>query len=182
MTFDGTAKWFWSETSYIELIALYVHPKNSNHLRSHSRAIMALHHSRFKGWKTKQAEFFALDKFTLQNLSTNLGVCKPTCLYFLCITSEVKQYYLSYRPRKECSISQFFKTNCTQSIFRTINHGLLAKTFTVKKFPKSPIRPAGSHIWRAPNLQWTLIELLFNVIKYLTHGPQPSATKTLWKS
>ena len=31
---------------YIELIALYVHPKNSNHLRSHLRAIMALDHSR----------------------------------------------------------------------------------------------------------------------------------------
>ena len=28
------------------MIALYVHPKNSNHLRSPSRAIMALYHSR----------------------------------------------------------------------------------------------------------------------------------------
>ena len=28
------------------MIALYVHPKNSNHLRSHLRAIMALDHSR----------------------------------------------------------------------------------------------------------------------------------------
>ena len=27
--------------------------------------------------------------------------------YFFNITSEVKQYYLSYRPRTECSISQF---------------------------------------------------------------------------
>ena len=77
----------------------------------------------------------------------------------------MKQYYLSYRPQPECSISQFFKTNCTQSIFRTINRGLLAKPF--KKFPKSPIRPAGSHFWRAPNLQWTLIELRFNIIKNL---------------
>ena len=32
--------------SYIELIAVYIHPKNSNHLRSHLRAIMALDHSR----------------------------------------------------------------------------------------------------------------------------------------
>ena len=52
----------------------------------------------------------------------------------------MKQYYLSYRPRTECSISQFFKTNCTQSIFRTISCGLLAKP--LKKFPKSPIQPA----------------------------------------
>ena len=36
----------WKKKSYIELIALYVHPKNSNHLRSHWRAIMALDHSR----------------------------------------------------------------------------------------------------------------------------------------
>ena len=45
-------------------------------------------------------------------------------LYLLYITSEVKQYYealfLSYRPQTKCSISQFFKTNCTHSIFRTI--------------------------------------------------------------
>ena len=45
MTFEGKADWFWSETSYIELIALYVHPKNSIH-RLHSRARMALDHSR----------------------------------------------------------------------------------------------------------------------------------------
>ena len=77
----------------------------------------------------------------------------------------MKQYYLSYRPRTECGISQFFKTNCTQSIFRTINRGLLAKPF--KKFPKSPIRPAGSHFWQAPNFQWTLKELRFNIIKNL---------------
>ena len=50
--------------------------------------------------------------------------------------------------------SQFFKTNCTHSIFRTINCGHLGK------FPKSPIRPASSYFWWAPNLQWTLIESL----------------------
>ena len=86
-------------------------------------------------------------------------------LYFLYITSEVKQYCLSYRPRTECNISQFFKTNCTQSIFRTVNCGLLAKPF--KKFAKSPIRPASSHFWWAPNLQWTLIELRFKIINNL---------------
>ena len=32
--------------SYIELIAFYVQPKNSNHLRSHLRAVLALDHSR----------------------------------------------------------------------------------------------------------------------------------------
>ena len=82
--------------------------------------------------------------FFYKILPTNLGVCKPQpfILLILYVKSEVKQYFLSYRPQTECSISQFFKTNCTQSIFRTINRGLLAKPF--KKFPKSPIRPAGS--------------------------------------
>ena len=46
VTFEGKAKWFWSETSYIESIALHVHPKKSNHLRSYSRAIMAIDDSR----------------------------------------------------------------------------------------------------------------------------------------
>ena len=38
---------------------------------------MALHHSRLglenNFWKTNQAEFFALDKFTLQNLANKSG-------------------------------------------------------------------------------------------------------------
>ena len=45
--------------------------------------------------------------------------------------------------------------------------GLLAKPF--KKFPKSPIRPAGSHFWQAPNLSWTLKESRFNIIKNLLY-------------
>ena len=34
------------------------------------------------------------------------------------------------------------------------NDGLVEKTF--KKFPKSSVRPAGSHFWQAPNLQCEL--------------------------
>ena len=68
----------------------------------------------------------------------------------------MKQYYLSYRPRTECSLSQFFKTNCT----------------TVQKCPKSPIRPAGSRFYSACSqcgrvFEWTLIELCFNIIANL---------------
>ena len=41
------AKCFSSEKkSYVELTAVYVHPKYRNHLRPHLRAIMALDHSR----------------------------------------------------------------------------------------------------------------------------------------
>ena len=91
-------------------------------------------------------------------LPINLGACKPIFYCFiLYTTSEEKEFYevlfLSHRPRTKCSISQFFKTNCIHPIFRTIEARLdffLAKPF--KKFPKSPIRPAGSNFWQAPNL------------------------------
>ena len=121
-------------------IASYVQPQNSNHLRSHLRVIMALDHRRLiRHGKKNQAEFFAFDKFTLQNLANKSGCVKTNFLYHLNITSEVKQFYeglfLSYRPRAECSISQFCNTECTHSVFRTIDRstrGLLAKQ--LKKF------------------------------------------------
>ena len=47
---------------------------------------------------------------------------------------KMKQYYLSYRPQPECSISQFFKTNCTQSIFRTIKLSWAFSETVQKKF------------------------------------------------
>ena len=88
-----------------------------------------------------QAEFFALDKFTLQNLANKSGDVQTNLLYFLYITSEVKWYhealFLSYRPRTECSISQFCNTNCTHSIFSAIEARV---SETVEKFRKSPIR------------------------------------------
>ena len=143
----------------VDSLIHYVHPKNSNHLWSHSWARMALDHSRLglenKFLENKSGRIFYFPKSYQQIW----GCVNLDLLYFLFITSEVKQYFLSYRPQTECSILQFFKTNCTKSIFRTINRGVLAKLF--KKFPKSPIWPAGSHLWRAPNLQWTLIELHF---------------------
>ena len=161
-------------------------PENTNHPRSHSRAIMALDYSRlrlenkFLHGRQIRPNFLRSTSLLYKILPTNLGVCKPTfyILFIHHIWGERVYYealYLSYRPWTECSISQFFKTNCTQSIFRTINRGLLAKPF--KKFPKSPIRPAGSHFWQAPNLQcelcrvfeWTLIELRFNIIKNIIY-------------
>ena len=132
-----------------------------DHIQDHSRLGLENKFLENKSGRIFLRSIGLLYKF----LPTNLGVCKPTFLYFLYITSEVKQYCLSYRLRTECSISQFFKTNCTQSIFKTINCGLLAKPF--KTFPNSPIRLASSHFWRTPNLQWPVIELRFNIIKNL---------------
>ena len=53
--------------SYIELIALYVHPKNSNHLRSHLRARKALDHSRL-GLENKFLENKAGQNFCVRQV------------------------------------------------------------------------------------------------------------------
>ena len=86
------------------MIGLHVHPKNGkgNHLRSHLRAITALDDSRL-GVENKSGRIFAFDKFTLQNLANKSGCVQTNLLYFLYITSELKEYYeglfLSYRPQ-----------------------------------------------------------------------------------
>ena len=56
-------------------MASYVHPKTGNRLRSHFlRAIMALDHRRLiRPGKKVPAEFFAFDKFTLQNIANKSG-------------------------------------------------------------------------------------------------------------
>ena len=55
---------------------------------------MVLDHSTLglenKFLELNQAEFFALDKFTLQNLANKSGDVQTNLLYFLYITSEVK--------------------------------------------------------------------------------------------
>ena len=126
---------------YIDLIALYVHRKNSNYLRSHLRAIIALDHSRL-GLENKSGRIFGVRQvldFTKCCQQIWVLVNQPF-LYFSYITSEVKQYYealfLSYRQDERST------------------RGLLAKP--LKKFPKSPTRPAGSYFWQAPNLQCKL--------------------------
>ena len=118
--------------------------KNSNHLRSHLRAVMAVDYSRL-GLEKKSGRIFSVRQvcFT-KSWKTNLGAFKPTfyTFYNLCITSEVKQYYealfLSYRPQTKCSISQFFKTNCIHSIFTTTEPSRHAWAFseTVQKIFK----------------------------------------------
>ena len=94
--------------SCIELIALYVHPKNG--LRSHLRAVMALDHSRLSvernSWKTIQAEFFAFDKFTLQTLANKSGCVQTNLLYFK---------YTSHLRRKSTMRRCFYHTDLVKN-------------------------------------------------------------------
>ena len=68
--------------SYIELIALFVHPKNSNHLRSHLRVIMALDHSR-------------LD---LENEFLEKKSCLIFCVRQVYLTKSCQQIWVGVKP------------------------------------------------------------------------------------
>ena len=113
-----------------------------DHIQDHSRLGLE---NRFL--ENKSGRIFCFRQVYFTKSCQQIWGCINHILNFLYVTPEVKRYYLSHRPRTEYSISQFFTTNCKKSIFRTINRGLLAKPF--KKFPKSPIRPAGSHFYSA---------------------------------
>ena len=142
--------------SYIELIASYVHPKNSNNLRSHLRAIMALDHRRLiRPGKKKSGQIFCLWQvyFTRSCQQIWVRVNEPfipfvhhiwgetvpwdTASSFIIQTSERMQYFtiLQYRLYS-------FNIQDDRS-----TRGLLARPAFKKKFPKSPIRPAGSHFF-----------------------------------
>ena len=82
------AKWFWSEKrSYSELIAVYIHPKNSNHLRAHLRAIMALHPSRL-----------GLEKEFLENKSGRIFCVRQVYLTKSCqqLWVRVNQHFILF--------------------------------------------------------------------------------------
>ena len=110
-----------------------------------------------KAWKTKQAEFFAFDKFTLQILANKSGCVQTNLLFFS---------YTPHLRRKSTVRRCFYHTDLYKMQYFTIfqdklhsfsiqdhwsTRGPLVKQ--LKKFPKSPIRPAGSNFWQAPNLR-----------------------------
>ena len=98
-------------------------------------------------------------------LPTNLGVCKPT--FYTVYTSHLRWNSTIYHTDlgQNAVFHNFFKTNCTQSILRTINCGLLAKPF--KKISKlTHTASRFSFLVRAVS-EWTLIELRFNIITNL---------------
>ena len=69
--------------SYIELIAVNIHPKNSTHLRSHLRAIMALDHSRLGLEDKIRPNFFRSTCLLYKILPTSLGTCKQPFILFI---------------------------------------------------------------------------------------------------
>ena len=101
-----------------------VHPQNSNHLRPHSRTITTLDHSRFglgNKFSGKQIRPNLLRSTSLlyKILPTNLGVCKSNFLYFLHITSELKQCHSDHTdPGQNAVFHNFFKADIHEKITR----------------------------------------------------------------
>ena len=74
---EGKAKLFQSETSYIELIALYVHPKTAiifDYIQEPQWLLITVDQAwKTISCKTDQAKFFPSEMFTLQNLAKKSG-------------------------------------------------------------------------------------------------------------
>ena len=96
-------------------------------------------------------------------LPTNLGVFNPT-------------FYDFYTSHLRWN-STIYHTDLGQNaVFHNFSRQIAISQYsgrsTVQKFPKSPIRPAGSHFYSASCpcgrvFEWTLIELRFNIIVLL---------------
>ena len=98
-----------------------------------------------------------------KNLPTNfiLFIWGETVLWgavFITQTSDRIQYFTILQDK--------FQSFNTQDDRRT--PGLLAKLF--QKFPKWPIRPAGSHFWQAPNFQCELLRVWININRVTLHN------------
>ena len=131
------------------------HQKTSHYFRSHLTAIIALDHRRLirPGKKKIRPNLFAFDKFTLQNLAKKIRVrvnqpfipfihhmWGETVLWgnvFIIQTSDRMQYFTILQNKLHSFNIQDDRST----------RGLLAKP--LKKFPKTPIRPAGSHFCSA---------------------------------
>ena len=116
-----------------------------------------------KAWKTNQVEFFAFDKFTLQILANKSGCVQTNLLFFFFIyihhiwgervlwgavfVIQIYFYKMQYFTIFQDKLHSFNIQDHRST------RGLLVKLLQFKKFPKSPIRPAGSNFWQAPNLR-----------------------------
>ena len=149
------------------MIALYT-PKKSNHLRLHSRAIMALDHSRLgleNNWM--RPNFLGSISLLYKILPTNLGVCKPTFYTFYtshlrwnstmrrCIYhTDLEQNAVFHNFSRQIALSQYSGRGNFQ------NHPYSQPVLT---FDKRQICNASCNRL----FEWTLIELGFKIIKNL---------------
>ena len=158
--------------SYIELIALYVHPKNSHHLRSHVRATNWLLITVDYAWKTNSLEnksgriFLPSTSFRsllYKILLTNLG------RFILFI------HHLSWNSTmRRC----FYHTDLGQNgVFQNFEIQIALIQYSGQSKHAWAISKAAkkiqNHLYGQPVascgvFEWTLIESRFNIIKNLS--------------
>ena len=124
------------------MIALYVHLKNSI-------AIMVLDHSTLG--KQIRPNFLRSISLLYKILPTSLGTCKPTFYNFY--TSHLRWNSTMRRCFYHTDLGQnavFHNFAIQIALIQYSGRSKQALAKRLKKFPKSPIRGAGSHFWQAP--------------------------------
>ena len=109
----------WTKSD-IELITLYVHPKNSN-LRSHLRAIMALDHSRLDLENKSGRTFCVRQVYFTKSCQQIWGACKPTLYTYYTLhlrwNSTMKRAFLVFIfSIQNSERMQYFTINCAIQI------------------------------------------------------------------
>ena len=110
--------------------------------------------------------FLAFENFTLQNLANKSGYIICTSFYIICTSqlrwnSTMRHCFYHTDHRQIFHNFAIQNTICTNSMFRTIEARLGFRLNRLKEFPKSPIRPVGSHFCSescSRVFEWTLIE------------------------
>ena len=138
------------------MIALYVPPKNSNHLRSHLRA-RALDHSRLglenKFLENKSGRIFCVRQvyFTKSCQQVWGRVTQPFILFIHHIWGKTVPWGAVFIIQTLDRMHYFtilqYKLH---SQYSGRSKHVWAFSESVKKISKSPIRLAGSHFWQAP--------------------------------
>ena len=134
-----------------------------DHIQDHSRLGLE---NKFLENKSRQI-FLRSTGLLYKFLPTNLGVFKPT-------------FYNFYTPHLRWNSTIYHTELGQNAVFHNFSRQIAlsqysgrAKPFkNFRKFPKSPIRPAGARFYSASCqcgrvFQWTLIELRFNIIANL---------------
>ena len=150
-------------------VDLYVHPKNSNHLRSHSRAITALDHSRL-GLENKSGRIFCFRQVYFTKSCQQIWGCvnQPFILFihhiwgetvlwgvvFIIQTSDRLQYFTVFQDKLPSANIQDDQSLAFSESVQNISK----ITYTARRF---------SLLTSGRVCEWTLIELPFNMITNL---------------
>ena len=148
------------------MIALFVHPKNSNHLRSHLRAIMALDHSRL-GLENKSGRIFCVRQvFFTKSCEQIWGRENQPFILFIHLrwNSTIRRFFYHTNLGRNAVFHNFeIQTALIQYLGQSRHAWAFSET--AKKFQNNLYGQPVASCWV---FEWTLIELRFNIVKNLS--------------